>query len=337
MKRSSNLSLILISLPTIILSIIGIVNMSGMSSDKIECVQVQDKIIVSYVPLESSGYRAGIQIGDTVISVNDKSFKSLNEFRGEIVERIGAGKIAIYGVKRNNDILNLPLKMEFYYSRNFIFFLALLTFVFIFSSMIFYVTFPSESQSSLLVYIFYQMVTLINIYSLVSFNNIPLYLILIITSSFAPAAIIYFSQSLKREIKKVIVLFPAVFSFIIMLIWGFFYIRFALSLSQESVTILMNAVKIIQMLISIMIIYGIEEIIRSIYANIRESDKIYISYISSFLLLGYFPFIILYAIPVALGKKEILPVWMSISFSIIPLFGIIVFNNFFYKIVRRSD
>jgi hypothetical protein len=134
-----------------------------------------------------------------------------------------------------------------------------------------------------------------------------------------------------------IMLLPAIFSFIIILIWGFYYVRFALSLSQESLTILVSAVKIIQILLSIMIIYGIEEIIRSIYANIRESDKIYIFYISSVLILGYFPFIILYAIPVALGKTEILPVWMSISFSIIPLFVTIVFNNFFYKIARSGD
>lgn len=337
MKRRSNLYLILISLPAIILSIIGLVNMSGMSSDKIECEQVQNKIIVSYVPLESPGYRAGIQIGDTIISVNDKTFKSLNEFRGNIVEKIGAGRIAIYKIKRNDVILHLPLKMEFYYSRNFIFFLTLLTLIFIFSSLIFYVTFQAEFHSSLLVYIFYQLVTVINIYSMISFNNIPLYLILIIISSFAPAIIIYFSQSLKRDKNKMIMLLPAIFSFIIILIWGFYYVRFALSLSQESLTILVSAVKIIQILLSIMIIYGIEEIIRSIYANTRESDKIYIFYISSVLILGYFPFIILYAIPVALGKTEILPVWMSISFSIIPLFVTIVFNNFFYKIARSGD
>ena len=337
MKKVSIQGLVIISIITICLSVIGLVNVFKMSGDGVTYERAGSNVVVSYVPLNTAGYRAGLQIGDTLIDIGGRTYRSLYDLKRNIIEKIGAGKIALYNIKRDNRSLTIPVKLDFQYRRTFVSFLMILSFIFIFTSLVFYVTFPYPSITSLHIYIFYQLISMISVYSLVSFLTIPLYVVLILSSSFAPAIIIFFARSLEKNFGKREMAAPFFLSSAIAVTWFAFYLYYALTITYESFSVFLTALRVIQVFISFMIIWGITETVRTIFGRVRESEKIYISYVLLFLFIGYIPFIMLYALPMIFVKREILPLWISTFLSIIPLFGIIIFNSFFYRVARKEE
>ncbi|MGE3063374.1 MAG: PDZ domain-containing protein [bacterium] len=337
MNRLSIKIPIIAAIVTITITSIGIANMFGLSSDKITYKTGIHESVVSFVAPDSPAYMANIQIDDTVKSISGRKFKSIMDMNKNIIERLETGSIAVYEILRDGETLFVPIQMTPKYSPNFMFLMTFILILFLFVTNVFYVTFPYRSQFTLLIYIFYQIITIIIVYSNTNYSVIPLYTVFILATSVAPTVVIYLAWSLKKPVKKIHRLLPILISAAVASGWFAGYLFFILSSTNTAFRILISIVKSVQFILSLMIILGIKELISSISINFKEKNRIFVSYILSFLIAGFTPFIVLYAIPFILGKKEILPVWFAVSFSAIPLLGIIMFNGFFHKIIQKGD
>jgi len=335
MNRPSLKVLLFVTVPTIILSVIGLVNLSLMSTDGIKYKNQAGPSIVSFVPADSPGYDANIQINDTVLSINNRTFKSVLDMKRNTIEKAGEGRIAVYEISRNGKLLRIPVKMAKEYSGFEIFSLTTVAMIFVFSAIVFYVTFPFVSGLTFIIFAFYQIITLIMIYSNVNFLVKPLYAVLAAASSFAPSMIIYLSQSLNKETNFIIRILPSAVSLCMFAVWIVSYWIFSSDPTFKNFTGFVTVLRIVQVFISAIIVIGIRELILSLSRKVKRHEKLYISYILTFLLMGFAPFIILYAVPMAIGRAEILSIWIAVSFSIIPLIGIIIFNSFFFRLIDR--
>lgn len=331
MRYNLNLFILISIIITIVISL-GFYNIFNLSSDGVVYKEKDDRTIeVIFIKPFSSGFFSNLEVGDVIVSVNGKVPKSLSDLKGNLIEKCGAGKILIYTVARGKQILNIPVKLEYYYSRKFFIIEMVIVSLFLFLSFLFYILFEEYSKESFYIFIFYSMVSVAHIFSLVSFITYQLYIFLIISASFLPSVIIHFSLILRNNLKREYIIITYLTSSFLFLIWLFSYLVFAFTLTKQSLNNLMTIVKITQFIMGIMTLVGILSIVFSIYSNIRENNFDLVTITSILLLLGFLPYIFIYAFPVAFGKKEILPVNVCISFSIIHLFSILA-----YKIFSKS-
>ncbi|MDD3803194.1 MAG: hypothetical protein PHW02_02255 [bacterium] len=337
MKRNPSGIVFFAAGATIVICVIGLLNMHSSSSDGIEYEFSDRGSVVSYVPFASPGYNANIQINDTVVSINNIEFKSLFDMKRNMIEKTGAGKIAVYEIIRKNETFLIPVQMDYKYSRDYMFLMIFIPVLLFFVTTVFYVTFPYQSNTSLLLYILYQLITILFVYSNVNYLFIPFYSILILASSFSPAVILYIGQSMRRENSRLKVMAPSVISFVISIVWFGGYLVFAKSPTQKSFEFFFSVLRLVQIAFIAFIAFGVKELLSVIISNIKRSHRIYISYVLSFLLIGFIPFVLLFAIPMAIGRREILPLWICVSFMAFPLMGLILFNRVLLKIIQKGD
>jgi len=320
---------ITISVIVIVVNSLGFYNIYKLSSDGINYKENDDKTIeIVYVKPFSSGFFSNLEVGDKIVAINGKVPKSLSDLKGNIIEKAGVDKVYIYTITRDKKILNIPVKLGYYYSRNFFIFELIMVSIIFFLSFLFYLSFEENSKESFFVFLFYSLVTVTHIFSLVSFITYQLYIFLIISGSFLPALIIHFSFILKKDYKKEYLIVTYLISFFIFTIWLVSYLNFALTLTKSNLNRLMTIVKISQFFFGLISMAGIFFMIYSIYSNIKEKKFDLVTITSILFLLGFLPYIFLYAFPVAFGKKEVLPVNLCISFSAVPILSILVYKTF---------
>lgn len=319
---------ITISVIIIVLNFLGFYNIYKLSSDGVTYKENNDKTIeIVYIKPFSPAFLSNLEVGDKIVALNGKIPKSLSDLKGNIIEKGGVDKVYIYTVTRDKKILNIPVKLGYYYSRNFfIFELIMVSFIF-FLSFLFYLSFEENSKESFFVFLFYSILSVSHVFSLVSFITYPLYIFLIISASFLPALIIHFSFILKKDYKKKYLIVTYLISFFIFLIWLVPYLNFALTLTKSNLNRLMTTVKITQFSLGFMTMVGVFLMVYSIYYNIKGKKFDLVTIISILFLLGFLPYIFLYAFPVAFGKKEVLPVNMCISFSAIPILSVLIYKT----------
>ncbi|MEO0288897.1 MAG: hypothetical protein ABIN00_04610 [candidate division WOR-3 bacterium] len=328
MRYNFNLFIVFSIIITIVISL-GFHNIFKLSSDGVIYEEKDDKTIeIVYIKPFSSGFFANLEVGDKIVAVNGRIPRSISDLKGNLIEKGGAGRVLIYTIARGKQILNIPVKLGYYYSRSFFVTEMIIVSLFLFLSFLFYISFEENSRESFYVFLFYSLVSVTHIFSLVSFITYQLYIFLIISASFLPAIIIHFSLILRKDLKREYIVITYLTSFFIFFMWLFSYLVFAFTLTKENLSNLMTTVKITQFLMGMMTLVGIFSMVFSIYSNIREKKFDLVTITSILFLLGFLPYIFLYAFPVAFGKKEILPVNLCISFSIIPLFSILVYKFF---------
>ncbi|HAF07839.1 MAG: hypothetical protein XD76_0436 [candidate division TA06 bacterium 32_111] len=328
MRYNFNLFIIL-SVIIIVVNFLGFYNIYKLSSDGAIYKENDDRTIeIVYIKHFSPAFFSNLEVGDKIVALNGKVPKSLFDLKGNIIEKGGVDKVYIYTITRDKKILNIPVKLGYYYSRNFFIFELIMVFLIFFLSFLFYLSFGENSKESFFVFLFYSLISVAHIFSLVSFITYQLYIFLIISASFLPAIIIHFSFILKKDYKKEYLVVTYLVSFFLFLIWLVRYLIFALTLTKSNLNRLMTTVKITQFSISIMTMVGIILMIYSIYYNIKEKKFDLVTTFSILFLLGFLPYIFLYAFPVSFGKKEILPVNLCLSFSIIPLLSALIYKNY---------
>ncbi len=336
-KRS--LIFTVISTVFIIILFIGILDLFISSSDGIKYrdtglrneLNPEYSIVIDFVPIDSPGYIAGLQTGDTIISVNGEVFCSYAEMNAKLLHRLGNGKLAIYRIKRNDKFKIIPVILSPRRARNQTIIMTMFTILGLMLLIIFFLTFPISSRFSLLIFTFYMLILVAYIYSYVSFEIPYKYVFLMISASFAPAVAILIGMFLlSPTLSLKIRLIPFLLSFASFAVWFFYYCLWINGFYAESYIRLMNMVKIVQLNIAVMGLTSVVMLISGVKKYLAEGKEHYIAYVSLFLISGFLPYIILYATPVALGKHEILSADLTLIFIFIPLLSITVYNNFFH-------
>lgn len=294
-------------------------------------------IVIDFVPIDSPGYIAGLQTGDTIISVNGETFSSYAELNSRMLHRLGNGKLAIYRIKRNEIFKIIPVILSPRRARHQTIIMTMFTVLALIFLIIFYLTFPKRSRFSLLIFIFYMLILVAYIYSYVSFEIPHKYIFLMISTSFAPAAAIFIGMFLiSPNLSLKIRIIPFILSSISLAVWFFYYSLWINGFYTEDYISLMNMVKIVHINIAVMGLTAVVLLITGVKKYLAEGKEHYIAYVSLFLISGFLPNIILYATPVALGKHEILSADLTLIFIFIPLLSITIYNNFFHDTRKKG-
>lgn len=329
MKIKNNITLLILLL-ALVINTFGILNIFFLSTDGIIYKEKNGFNYVEFVKPFGPGYFSNIQPGDRIITIQEKIPKSLYDLKGNFIEKAGSGHVLIYTLLREEKVLNIPVKLGYYYSRNFVLVEIITLWLIIFTSFLFYYFFKENRNLVTFVVFFYSLLSISHICSLVSFTTFQIYIFLIIASSFLPAILLHFVLFLRKmNNTKYLILIYTTSSFI-MLLWLFPYLNFAFSLKSSSYKILIDIVKITQVFIVLQLFLGIILLFFSITKNLKNKNFNILTIMSILFLVGFLPYIFIYALPVIFGKKEILPVNFCLTFSIIPLISAL-FYKLFYK------
>ncbi len=325
-----------ITLPILIIALFvntfGIINIFFLSNDGIVYKEKNGFNYVEFVQPFGPAYFSNIQPGDRIISIQGKVPKSLYDLKGNLIEKAGAGHVLIYTLLREEKVLNIPLKLGYYYSRSFVLIEMITLWLIIFTSFLFYYFFKEHKNLITFAIIFYSLLSISHICSLVSFTTFQIYIFLIISSSLLPSILLHFVLFLRKtnNTKYLILIYAT--SFFIMLLWLFSYMNFAFSLKSSSYKILMDIVKITQVFIVLQLFWGIILLLFTVIKNLKNIKFNILTTMLILFLLGFSPYIFIYALPVIFGKKEILPVNFCLTLSTFPFIGAI-----FYKLVFKNE
>jgi len=336
MNKSKYPIIIVISIITVIICFLGIYNIYISSDDGVTYIDTGGIVAVKYVDMDKPGYKANVQIGDTILSINDIVPRSLNDLKGNIIEKTRPNTLLFYKIKRSGSIHTIPVQITNRYSSTFVIYQVVFFLLYFITSLIFLLTFPAKNNFPLYVFLFYLCVAVTNIFTKVSFTNPYLYSILILSGSFCPFLmflLVFFYKDNVVNFKRVFIL--ALPSTAVFLLWLSFYLIWTNSMMPSELKHLTEVGKIANLSIALMFVFSLFVLLRSIYISLKENEKYHINYITIFLITGFIPYVILYALPMAMGKKEILSVEKTISFAIIPLLGIVIFNNFLYEKIKK--
>lgn len=338
MKNRNHIIFTSVIFITIVILGYGIHDLFVSSSDGLKYVDKKNdtdstgsySIVVSFVPIGSPGYVAGLQAGDTIISINGRTFVSQAEMNGKLLHRLGNGKLAIYRIKRNSKFKIIPVILKPRRARNNTIIMTMFTMLGLLLIAVFYLSFPVRSRYPIIVLIFYILILISYVYSYVSFEVPYKYIFLILAAPHAPALTILlglYLLSAKAPLKLRII--PFLYTDMILIIWLAFYIIWVRDFNPQHYDTLMNAVKLTQLMMATMGIASAILIVAGIKKHLQEGAEHYIAYVSLSLLAGFLPYIILFALPVALGKREVISIDLTLVFIFIPLLSVTIYNNFF--------
>ena len=298
-------------------------------------IKVNDKnmMCVRSIPLTSQAYKAGLEIGDTVVLVNNNHYKNFYDLKKRLFYQKSINDTIVFTIINGKNVKVIPLVLS---QRNpikrslFMIFIVFFTFIVL---LFFLYTFPNNKKFAFIVFVFYLLILLSYIYTHVSFEKPFLYSILIFTASFAPCfPILMFLNLLKKSsLSKKYYIIPFSFSSLIFIFWSSFYIKWAIGFDSNCLNQYSVILQFAQGLVGIMILVGISGISFVIISKIKKSHEMYVPIALLIIFLGFVPYLTLYALPLAFGLHEIISVDITLSFIILPLLGLVLYNRFIYE------
>ena len=324
----------------VIVTSIAVILLSAGLYDYMFCPEMKIKFeeneskgtVVSFLPVDSKAYRSGIHQLDTIIAVNGQSFKNKYDMKSSIIYNMDIGDIAVLTILRNGDTKEIPVVLETRKKRNEIVFSAFIVIVLLLSSVFFYITFPGRDRYGFWIYCFYILLNILYLYSYVSFEKPYLYIFLILSGSYAAAFPLLTSiKIIFKNQREYLLLIPLLLSSAVFIVWGIYYLRWAADFSNIRMEQLNYAIRWTQFILGIETLTGMAFLIYGIYLRIKRKAHQYMPFIILILFIGFIPYLVLYAFPVAVGMKEIISIDLSLLFAIIPLLAILIYNNFIYE------
>ncbi|MFO8061845.1 MAG: PDZ domain-containing protein [bacterium] len=323
----------------IVTSIAVILLFAGLY-DYLFCPELQMKFeeneskgtVVSFLPVDSKAYRSGIHILDTVIAVNGREFINKYDMKSNIIYDMNIGDIAVLTILRNGDTKDVPVVLETRKKRYEIVFSAFIVIVLLLSSVFFYITFPGRDKYGFWIYCFYILLSILYLYTYVSFEKPYLYIFLIFSGSFAAGFPLFMGIKLIfRNTREKLILIPLLLSSAVFIVWSIYYLLWVGDFSHVRMEQLNYAIRWTQFILGIETLTGMALLIYGIYLRMRKKSHQYIPFIVFILFVGFIPYLVLYAFPVAVGMKEIISIDLSLLFAIVPLLAILIYNNFIYE------
>ncbi len=331
--RLAFFSIIIIAIILIIFGLLDISTTPESDIDFNESTWADRSIVyVNFIPVTSQAYNSGLSIGDTIIAADNIDITSIYQMKRDVFYKKNVNDVIIITVRNFDTIKHIPLILIPRKNSKevaFIIYIALLNIIVL---VFFILTFPGKKKIIFDIFVFYIIVTIAYVYSYVSFERPLLYSILIFTASMASS--IPFYMSLKMLLKRThafMRLIPLFIAFSIFLFWFFFYIRWATTFNPYYLADLHNVVKLSQLLISLLTLSSIISTSFAIFKRIQGKHETYFPIALMVIFSGFIPYLMLFALPVALGKHEILSVDITLIFTILPLLGLIIYNNFIYE------
>lgn len=289
-------------------------------------------VCINYIPDNSPSYTTNIEIGDTVIGADNIPVSSIYQMKTEVFYKKHANDIVILQIRNNGKIKHIPVLLRPRKSMWEMLFLIFFSFASMTILLFFYITFKGEKRYALDMSICYFLITIAYVFSYVSFEKPLLYVFLIMSASFSPAIPIYIGIKLLMRTKRIFLrIIPFIVSLVICIIWLYAYIRLSINYTAQHHQQLSMIIQLTQLLIGLMSIAAIIFIVSISIKHIRENYEVYVPIALLAIIAGYIPYLMLYALPVALGKHEIISVDLTLIFTLIPLLGIVIYNNFIYE------
>lgn len=289
-------------------------------------------VCINYIPDSSPYYMTNIEIGDTIIAADNIPVSSLYQMKTETFYKKHANDFVMLQIRNNGDIKHIPFLLRPRKSMWEMLFLIFFSFASMTILLFFYITFKGEKRYALDMAICYFLITIAYVFSYVSFEKPLFYIFLIISASFSPAIPIYIGIKLLMKTKRIFLrIIPFIASLSICLIWLFAYMRLSIFCTPQNHQQLSMIIQLTQLLIGLMSIAAIIFIVSIAIKHIREKDEAYVPIALLAIITGYIPYLMLYALPVALGKHEIISIDLTLIFTLIPLLGIVIYNNFIYE------
>ncbi len=300
-------------------------------------IKVNDKnmMCVRSIPLSSQAYKAGLEIGDTVALVNNSHYKNFYDLKKRLFYQKNINDTIVFTVINGNNTKIIPIILL---QRNpikrslFMIFVVFFTFIVL---LFFLYSFPNPNNRkfTFIIFVFYLLILLSYIYTYVSFEKPFLYSILIFAASFSPCfpILIFLNLLKKNNLSAKYSIIPLSFSSLIFILWCSFYIKWVIGFDLISLNQFSIITQFAQGLIGIMILIGISGISFVTISRIRKSHEIYVPIALLFIFLGFIPYLTLYALPLTFGLHEIISVDITLSFVILPLLGLVLYNKFIYE------
>ena len=296
-------------------------------------VNEKNMLCICDIPLTSQAYKAGLEIGDTVELINNTHYKNFYDLKKRLFYQKSINDTIVFTVINGNNIKTIPIVLL---QRNpikrslFMIFVVFFTFIVL---LFFLHTFPNNRKFAFIVFVFYLFILLSYIYAYVSFEKPLLYSILIFAASFSPCFPILMSLNLLKtnNLSRKHYIIPFSFSSLIFVLWCGSYIKWAIGFDSNSLNQYSVITQFAQGLVGIMILIGISGISFAIISRIRKSHEIYVPIALLLIFLGFIPYLTLYALPLAFGLHEIVSIDITLSFIILPLLGLVLYNKFIYE------
>ncbi len=330
MKKNNLYYAIIASLCFIFIVFVGIKNNLITPNDGIlyenSLNQKNEVLVVKFVPIKSAGYNAGINIGDIILAVENTQVKNYHELRKNILYKKNIGEMVVYKVKRKDSIFNIPIILG---SKRSFTKTTIMTEIVIISTILLLLFVFSLKEKNFYTYsiaIFYAIIIVIYIYSTVTFEKPHIYIYLILSSTFAPVIPLLIGIRLNKIKNTFINILPIILSGIVFLFWFYLYYKWVRDLQKEDLIILFKWIKYFVAYIVIIGFIGLLSIVRFVFMGVKERENIKYIYASLLIFAGFLPYLVLYGIPVAIGKKEILSIDITLVFMYIPLIIFLVYN-----------
>lgn len=335
MRFNKSVFLILYIITAVIL-MVGLIEIKNATGSPIEFGQefIKDKAIVTidFIPIDSPCYETGIEMGDTVIAADNIPVKNIYQMKTDVFYKRHANDVVILKIRNNGESRHVPIVLTSRKTNWEMFLMIITAFVSMIILLFFFVTFRENQKYALDISICYFLLIIAYIFSFVSFEKPQVYIFLIICASFSPSIPIYIGIKLLTETKHILLRFiPFVISLFICLFWLFAYIRWAMTFDYLYLTQLTSSVKLTQLGIGMMTTIAIVFLVSVVIKKIKGKHESYVPLALLAIIAGYIPYMMLYALPVALGKHEIMSVDLTLLFTLIPLVGILIYNNFIYE------
>ncbi len=292
----------------------------------------KNMMYVCDIPITSQAYRAGLEIGDTVVSVNSNYYKNSYDLKKRLFYQKNINDTLIFTIVNNNIVKNIPLVLLRRNPLKRTLFMILTIFSTFIILLFFFYTFPGDKQFALIIFIFYLFVLILYTYTYVSFEKPFLYLILLFSASFSPCfpILVFFNLKRKNKLSAKYFIVPLSFSFAIFTLWSIFYVKWVVNFDTNNLDQFFEINQIVQGLIVVMTLIGISGITLTIISKSKKTYEKYIQIALLFIFSGFVPYITLYAFPAAFGLHEIASIDVVLSFIFLPLLGLVIYNKFIY-------
>ena len=328
-EKVERILLSILILSAIVLTVIAFLSTYKVSRDGIICGKTKEVVVKGFAP-GNTVEKSGIKIGDVILSIGGIRLKDSAHYL-TVRESFRCGQIVEYGIKRNGDEKEVQVTLVGKTTRELIFFYLFATVSLLLATFVYFRK-PTDKVAKILC-LFYLVLGLIFAFFNVPFSSGFLYSMLIFSASLIAALYVHFTfllpiekDFLKRHPKALWAFYLP--SILIFILWETTYIIYLQNTDLIHYNYVMLFNRTAQSWIVICLLFGIINIIHT-YLIGSPIVKRQLKWVLLGSVVGYAPYIFLFAVPIIIGKRELLSFdWATLPSLLVPISFVLAITKY---------